>query len=181
MLSIFGKAAKVDAGEITRLYTAVSADLHNKMINQWGIDQPGHAYVNQEIEAGHMYLLKRGEEILGAVVLNGAQDPDYRLGQWQYDSGKIGVLHRLCVHPEYQQRGYGKRILEICEDVLRREGCNACRLDVFRNNPYAMALFRYAGYREAGVLQARSGEFVLLEKSLQENGTPGNEGEHPGQ
>lgn len=71
-------------------------------------------------------------------------------------------LDKLYVHPDWQRRGYGGRLIErVCEQA-RRAGCSRVVLAVNRNNLSAIAGYRKYGFqvREA-VVKDIGGGFVM--------------------
>jgi ribosomal protein S18 acetylase RimI-like enzyme len=57
-------------------------------------------------------------------------------------------LYSIAVHPEYGRRGVGDRLLEEAESAALEQDCVSMRLEVRRDNPASLALFRRHGYRQ---------------------------------
>lgn len=57
-------------------------------------------------------------------------------------------LYSIAVHPEYGRRGVGDRLLEEAENAALERDCVSMRLEVRRDNPASLALFRRHGYRQ---------------------------------
>ena len=57
-------------------------------------------------------------------------------------------LYSIAVHPEYGRRGVGDRLLEEAESAALERDCVSMRLEVRRDNPASLALFRRHGYRQ---------------------------------
>lgn len=62
-------------------------------------------------------------------------------------------LYSLVVDPAWRGRGWARRLLDDAETCARRTGCRALRLEVRCDNAAAIALYRAAGYREAGRIE----------------------------
>jgi ribosomal-protein-alanine N-acetyltransferase len=81
----------------------------------------------------------------GTVRLK-AQAPDrvvgFALGD-RWSTGGLAWIASLAVHPEYQRRGIGQRLLRACEEAL---GTPRIRLTVRASNFPALELYRRAGY-----------------------------------
>lgn len=87
-------------------------------------------------------------------------------GEWKYINNGFCVLHRLCVHPRYQNQGIARKTLMHIETDLKEKNIDSLRLDVFSDNPFAMKLYRNSGYKEVGFTDWRKGKFFLMEKHL---------------
>ncbi|HEX3039603.1 MAG TPA: GNAT family N-acetyltransferase, partial [Caproiciproducens sp.] len=103
---------------------------------------------------------------VAAVVLNEEQDTQYQTGKWKYTNGKIAVIHRLCVKPTEQHKGLGRKMMQLAEQELRRQGYRSVRLDAFTHNPFSCRLYESIGYRRTGEVLFRKGRFYLYEKTL---------------
>lgn len=71
-------------------------------------------------------------------------------------------LFQLYVHPEWQRRGLGRRLLDHVEDFARRTGQRSLLLTVNKRNARAIAAYEKAGFRvrEAAVFDIGQG-FVM--------------------
>lgn len=76
------------------------------------------------------------------------------------------MIHRLCVSPDFQNKGIAQTTLVHIELELKSLGIKAIRLDVFCKNPYAMKLYANSGYHRVGIANWRKGKFLLMEKLL---------------
>ena len=89
----------------------------------------------------------------------------------------------LCVHPEIQRRGYGRRLLHALCERARAMGVERVFLEVRPSNEAAIGLYRGAGFERIGVrpsyYQARGGreDAVIfaagIGEALREAGAPG--------
>lgn len=60
-------------------------------------------------------------------------------------------LLNLCIHPSYQRRGLGRRILSALLARARREDVDQVFLEVRPSNSAALELYRRKGFNEVGV------------------------------
>jgi ribosomal protein S18 acetylase RimI-like enzyme len=90
----------------------------------------------------------------------------YEPAAWRYDEPRFAVLHRLCVHPEFQGRGVAGEAMDYIESSVVSRGVHAVRLDAFSQNPAALRLYERRGYVKAGEIVYRKGLFYLYEKKL---------------
>ena len=65
----------------------------------------------------------------------------------------VGEAHLLniCVAPEWQQRGYGRLLLEHFMELARERGASQMFLEVRLSNAAALALYRKRGFNEVGM------------------------------
>ena len=105
-----------------------------------------------------------GSNLAAIYVISTECDDEYKNGSWEYD--KPCIIHRLCVSPEYQNKGIGKQLLAKIEDQLVDMGYDSVRLDVFSQNPFALKLYEKNGYVRRGHADWRKGRFYLMEKKI---------------
>jgi ribosomal protein S18 acetylase RimI-like enzyme len=91
----------------------------------------------QAIVAEHpVWLLCAADTIAGVLVLMG--EPDAML------------IYSVAVHPAYQGRGFGVRLLALAEDEARRAGYGSIRLYTNALMEANIARYRRLGYQETG-------------------------------
>ena len=64
----------------------------------------------------------------------------------------VGEAHllNLCVHPDWQSRGYGCLLLEYTISHVARLECEAILLEVRESNPRAITLYKNRGFKVVG-------------------------------
>ncbi|HYW02532.1 MAG TPA: peptidase C39 family protein [Gammaproteobacteria bacterium] len=60
-------------------------------------------------------------------------------------------LYSVAVDPRHRGEGTGRMLLEAAEEAARTHGVIAMRLEIRRDNPRALALYRAGGYRQFDV------------------------------
>ncbi len=89
------------------------------------------------LRAGHQcWVLEAGAQLLGYGVLSAA-------------AGEAHILN-ICIAPEYQGRGHGRRLLRRLIDLARWHKAQQVFLEVRPSNPAAIALYRDEGFNEIG-------------------------------
>lgn len=89
------------------------------------------------LRAGHQcWVLETDEKVLGYAVLSVA-------------AGEAHLLN-ICIAPEYQGRGHGRRLLKRMVDLARWHLADRIFLEVRPSNPNAIALYRSEGFNEIG-------------------------------
>jgi ribosomal protein S18 acetylase RimI-like enzyme len=134
-------------------------------IHQWDEIYPDEKIINNDIEKQQLYLLEDDEQICGIIALNEFQEPQYKNVDWEFD-GKTLVVHRLAIEPSCQRRGHAKMLMQFAHKLAKKEHYKSIRLDAFIHNPAAVALYEKLGYRMAGKVTFRKGDFFCYEISV---------------
>lgn len=66
--------------------------------------------------------------------------------------GHRGWINYLAVSPGHQKRGYGRRLMEEAERLLRAEGCPKINLQVRTSNTAVLAFYQAIGYLQDEVV-----------------------------
>lgn len=99
-----------------------------------------------------LYVLKENDIFCGSMILNHSQPAEYQAINWHFtaDAEKILVLHTLCIPPSQKGKGYTKQLIEFALQNAVQTGCKALRLDTWKENLPATALYKKLGFRLAG-------------------------------
>jgi len=139
--------------------------MDNQGVPQWDDIYPSKAILNADIENQQMYLIGVEGQVAGLIVINEVQSPEYTGVGWKY-CGRVLVVHRLTIHPDYQRRKLASYLMDFAEEKAATENYDCIRLDAFTRNPAAFALYENRGYRRAGIVLFRKGEFFCYEKKI---------------
>jgi ribosomal protein S18 acetylase RimI-like enzyme len=90
----------------------------------------------RQLATGVMTML--GIEVTGRLVAAAIVTHDSRKG-W---------INRLVVDPDHRRQGYGMRLVEEAEALLREQGIPVTAVLVMSHNAGSLALFQKAGYIE---------------------------------
>ena len=161
----FRPAQANDLPEICALIRAATDAMARQGIFQWDEIYPAETDFCRDIEEGWLRVGTTGGRIAVLFALNRECDAEYQSGQWKC-GGSYLVLHRLCIHPEFQHRGLGRQAMACIEAQAAAMGARALRLDVFSRNPSALRLYEGLGYAAVGHADWRKGKFFLMEKAL---------------
>lgn len=82
--------------------------------------------------ASGLFVLIGKDRLLGAVMTG-------------YD-GHRGAVYYLSVHPDHQNHGYGKRLMQYCEAYLMDMGCPKINLFVRKDNEIVQDFYDRQGY-----------------------------------
>lgn len=135
-------------------------------IKQWDELYPTKADLLNDIHKNTLYVAINDAKMVAIYVISRECDEAYTKCKWENGDETACIIHRLCVSPEYQNKGFGKQVLEHIEHQLLTIGYESVRLDVFTENLYAIKLYEKAGYVKRGYADWRKGRFWLMEKKL---------------
>ncbi|MEH7097137.1 GNAT family N-acetyltransferase [Neobacillus vireti] len=153
---------------VLQFYREISSDLRQKGIQQWDRYYPNRFIVKSDLKEGNLYGILSDNHLVGAVVVDTNQSKKYRKLYWEDEEGNPLVIHRLAVHPLYQGKGYGKRLLHFAEEFARLHEYTSIRLDVFSVNDGAVKMYERAGYQDRGTIHFpfRSAPYICYEKIM---------------
>ena len=163
---IVRKAQSGDLDEVMTLFRAATLAMDAQGIPQWDEIYPRAEIVQEDIDRAQMHVGLEDGKIAVVFVLEPCHEEDYEPANWQYVVPEFVVLHRLCVHPDFQGRGIAKQAMDYLEQAVRESGIYAIRLDAFPQNAAAIRLYESRGYVKAGEVTYRKGLFNLYEKTL---------------
>jgi ribosomal protein S18 acetylase RimI-like enzyme len=156
-----------DLPRVADLLRACVAQMRAEGIDQWDDVYPTLATLAADVRAGALFVAAaEGLPIAGAFVIDERQEPEYAAVPWAVGAPRVGVVHRLMVHPRCQGRGLGPALMRFAEARARRLGYGALRLDAFTSNPRSLQLYEGLGYRDAGAVTLRKGLCRCFEKDL---------------
>lgn len=165
----FFPATVTDLPEIFGLYKAAIAHLDECGMHFWDFSwYPDAEVLTADQKHGDLYGVRDSvtERIAACVVLNTEYDEQYDNAKWKYPSDRPLIVHRLCIHPDFQNRGLGKAVMQAAETWSRKRGFTVIRLDAYSGNPASLALYGHLGFRKAGEANWTKGTFWLMEKDL---------------
>ncbi len=163
---LFSRAERADFPELTTLYRAATQRMIDQKIEQWDEIYPDCRVIREDISRGMMDAGRLDGKIAVAYSLEFCREGGYEPAAWRYAVPYFAVLHRLCVHPDFQGRGVAGETMVHLEEAIRSRGIFAVRLDAFSQNPVALHLYESRGYLKAGEITYRKGLFYLYEKKL---------------
>lgn len=118
---------------------------------QWAEDYPSREDFAVPLAAGELYAAcDRADSILGVVVLNTWEEPEYGgLEGWSVP-GPALVIHKMAVDPAAQGKGVAGALFAFALDLARERGLASLRGDTYTENGTMQHLFRRFGFRRVG-------------------------------
>ena len=131
-------------------------------IDQWGPEYPAEEHVTSDLKNDSVYVYSQAasEEmknlkpyqsslLQGTITLDQNQSPQYQNVQWKFETSRVGVIHRLAVHPDHWGKGIAKQLCLFAEDWGKQQGWEVIRLDTYSKNPASQRLYEKLGYTKA--------------------------------
>lgn len=84
----------------------------------------------------------------GTLLLVRVEGRPAGLGGIRHLNTKVAEVKSMYLSPAHRGKGLARRLLAELEEIARRRGCQAVRLDTSDYLTGALALYRAAGYRE---------------------------------
>lgn len=148
MISL-GKPEELDA--ILELTRSCGKHMRENGIDQWDENYPDRGSLERDIANKTLFAYRKGGDILGIVVLNETQDPEYAEMNWSTSEfNRNLVVHRLAVSPDQQGKGIARKIMDFAEEWALENNFDAIRLDTFSQNPRNQRFYKKRGYSEVG-------------------------------
>jgi GNAT superfamily N-acetyltransferase len=89
---------------------------------------------------GQIYLIFRGDELAGYFALTFCFSLEFH--------GRFALLDELYLREAFRRQKLGKSVVAFAEELCKKAGIKALRLEVGRENQPAQSLCRTAGFRE---------------------------------
>jgi GNAT superfamily N-acetyltransferase len=89
------------------------------------------------------------------------------LGGVRHLETEVAEVKSMYVAPAHRGRGLARALLTELEEIARRHGCRATRLDTSDYLTSAIGLYRAAGYREVPAYNANVKANLWFERSLE--------------
>ena len=136
-------------------------DLHNLALEAVGAHAGNGPWDDDLHHIQEVYLEDRGEFLVGlegrrVVAMGGLRQRDE----------VICEVKRMRVHPEFQRRGHGRRLLRRLEERAGQLGYRRLVLDTTERQSAAIGLYRAEGYTETGRGWVLGFPCVFFAKSL---------------
>ncbi len=166
------KQAKMeDMEHVFSLYSDCIRQMESEKLIQWDDTYPDRQLLTSDMEAGSLYIVRdpdNDRKVIGAVVMDKFQHPEYQNVKWKHTKGKIIVFHRIAVHPDAQGKGLARRFLDMMDEKAKKLGFNIARLDTYSANKRVIKFIEAHGFKKAGKvsLDERQEPYFCYEKKL---------------
>lgn len=165
-LITYRKATSGDINEIQSFVDKAKLVMDKQGIFQWDEIYPTVEDFSGDEANQELYVGEVDGKLAVCFTLNKQQDEEYFSADWENKGDDFIVIHRLCVNPEFQGQGIGKKTCNYIEEIAQKQGAVSIKLDAFTQNPISLAMYGKLGYKAKGYADWRKGRFVLMEKLL---------------
>ena len=143
-------ARESNISDIMNLISDCIMDMESQGIYQWNDGYPTLDVITKDVQSKSLYIMKRQGDILGIITLDEEQEPQYKEIKWFSDGESVLVVHRLAVHPKWQHRRIGRKLMDFAEQFAIENSYTSIRLDVYSQNPRAVSFYETRDYNKAG-------------------------------
>lgn len=122
----------------------VTIDDYDELYALWAGTEQSRRALNpvDDSREGIAVYLKRNPQTCFAAVSGGHIVGVILAGH----DGRRGIIHHLCVHPEFRRLGIAAHLVSLAEEALRKEGIHKVFGLVFIDNDGANAFWEAQGY-----------------------------------
>src|SRR4051812_9006335 len=147
--SVIRLANSSDADSAWDLLASCRTALLERGIAQWDDVYPSAETVRTDIAKATLHVLTTGNDCVGMVTLDANADAGYGSVKWEFEEPAL-IVHRLCVKPGLQGRGFGQQLMDFAEHHAGASGYRSIRLDAYSGNASSVSFYQKRGYRQAG-------------------------------
>ena len=135
-----------DLPEILDLVAACTEKMQSNGNFQWDDTYPTPEILLKDIEESTLLIVLAEHEIIGILALTIKEEPQYNDIMWKDEGGRALEIHRMGVHPKWQEKGVGKILFDYAEKYGRKNGFSSIRLDTYCENERMIKLIEQRGY-----------------------------------
>lgn len=136
--------------KVKEIAESCASDMINRNIFQWNEKYPSKKIFKEDIESNSLYLAKINQEIVGCIMLTKNKDDVYKDIKWLSEDNINLYIHRLAVHPLFQKKGIGRKMMDFAEDYAKSNNYESVRLDTFSKNKRNNIFYENRGYIRLG-------------------------------
>ncbi len=136
--------------KVKKIAECCASDMINRNIFQWNEKYPSKKIFKEDIESNSLYLAKINQEIVGCIMLTKNKDHVYKDIKWLSEDNINLYIHRLAVHPLFQKKGIGRKMMDFAEDYAKSNNYESVRLDTFSKNKRNNIFYENRGYIRLG-------------------------------
>jgi len=144
------KALISDLETVKSLTEACAEKMINDGIFQWNDHYPSKEIFRKDIEEEALYVWDDKNQIKGCIMFSPEKDEVYYSAKWLTQDDKNIYVHRLAVHPKFQKKGIGNKLMNFAESIAKKLNFISIRLDTFSQNKSNNKFYESRGYQKLG-------------------------------
>jgi len=144
------KAKHEDIPLIMKMTKACAQFMQSQDIYQWNEHYPSQEAFESDIKRDELWVLIEESILVGSIVISTFMDEEYQPIDWLTQSKNNYYIHRLAVHPDYQKKGFAKKMMNFAEDFAKTQNATSVRLDTFSQNKRNQRFYENRGYQRLG-------------------------------
>nr|WP_298996358.1 GNAT family N-acetyltransferase [uncultured Allomuricauda sp.] len=136
--------------DILQVTRACALKMVGNGIHQWNEHYPTEQAFLNDLNRNELYVNEYNGQVVGAIVISTHMDEEYIPIKWLTPNGNNTYIHRVCIHPEFQGKGFAQTMMDFAEDFSRTNGFASVRLDTFSQNKRNQHFYEQRGYQKLG-------------------------------
>ena len=145
------RCAKIlEIPEILKLTRACTCEMIKMGIFQWNEEYPSLEAFEIDISRKELFVLELQDMIIGCIAITPLMDEEYISVEWLTPNENNIYIHRLAIDPEYQGKGYARKLMTFAENYARENKYISVRLDTFSQNNRNQTFYEKRGYQKLG-------------------------------
>ena len=136
--------------DILQITRACALKMAENGIYQWNEQYPTEGAFLNDFERNELYVKEHNDQIIGAIVISTHMDEEYIPVKWLTPNGNSTYIHRVCIHPSHQGKGFAQNMMNFAEDYSKNNGFESVRLDTFSQNERNQRFYEQRGYQKLG-------------------------------
>lgn len=124
---------------------------------------PTHEDAIAGVNEQSLFVAMENGKIVGTIILRHKPEDGYELADWHNDLEykDIFVVYTFAVHPQFLNRGIGKKLMEFVIEYAIQMNVKGVRLDVYEKNIPAIRLYEKLEFQYIDTVDLGYGEYGL--------------------
>lgn len=160
-MMIIENAKEQDKKEVLKLYKMQLG----REFCPWNEYYPGEQEIDFDLARDSLFVMREDDKIIAAITIDD-DDAVTNLEYWTKELKPGGELSRLAVHPDYQNKGLARKMLQKGMDVLKERGFKSIHFLVNRHNLKALKSYAAFGFNKVGECELYDQPMLCYEKEL---------------
>ncbi len=165
--TILRQSEKSDIDDIMKIIDEAKAFLKAQGVDQWQKGYPDRTAIEGDIADGTSYILKKGGQVVGTVMVTSDAEEIYENieGAWKSEQPYVAV-HRMAVSASRRGEGLAEAMFGHIEKLCAGKGIHSIKLDTDGKNFAMQSLLEKLGFSYCGIVYFDNSEKIAFEKVL---------------